>query len=214
MGQLSKRVKEEIVLGLKSGGRVPIPIIDEHIRYALRQLYNQSSMVKAELPAISETIGETEYEIIQPTVGEYTKILTLNRVTRDGSGAITARALISPDMYAVGIVQPVDGSDSYEGIAIAQASPATVADSLVPYGAMTYDTEDQISSIHIDEATDAVIALVSGRLVSEVGKPWSNPNAISLFISNYDRALGIIRGRVIRGGTTRTLTMKTTSSFV
>lgn len=214
MGMLTNRVIEQVVLGMKAGGRIPIPVIESHIRYALRRLYERSSMVKGELPPISETINEKEYAMIAPLAGTYSRITDLSRVTRDDSSVITSVSSIQPEMYAVGLVQPADGSTAYEGIALADGSPATATDSLIPYGILVFNTDEYIPSIHTEEAVEAVMANVGEMISRETGKPWSNPNSIPLFLSNYDRALGIIRGRVIRGGTSRTLTMKATGSFV
>ena len=201
---ITERTKELIVVGMKDGGKIPMPLIDAFLVRAYNQLYRDTEMTAGELPLIDEVTGESIYTLEDPAVGQMVRLISLSR--NDSA--------LQPEEYTQGFLAPADGTDGGEAIGLINPSTQTAVGALRPIAVLSFDDEGYIPSMHSEDSFEAVYGLLRFFIGSQTAKSWGNGDEASIGLGEYRDAVSRIKHKVLRGGTSRNLKMKSTVSFI
>jgi hypothetical protein len=214
---IADRIKQQIVLGLKNGGRIPMPMITAEIGWAIDQLFEETEMSLVELTPIVEVVDATEYTLATGITAASARIVRMHSLYRNRPTVNDVRTLLNPQFYRVdNVIADTATPTPVLSLILDDLYPSSsILDTLVPVVVMGFQSEDYIPQMHLSDAEKALTALVKQTFLSQTSKQWGgSPGQALAEFQTYSAAVSRIKHKVLRGSTGSGLIMRTPTRFI
>lgn len=227
----AQEIKNELILGLDGGARIPAPLLTTRIDKAMIRIFDTTAIMK--LPRyFDETSGESFYRIAASDSGvssfqhphastdlKTIRPLYLNRVTHE-AGTTTPTVKTVDERTRVPLSQyhfvHAPGGSAGQEVVLRLRSKATKT---VTFGfelvcAVSSCNATFVDGIFDQDFRDTLLSYLKMEFMMDTGKPYSNPNQALLHKREYNEGLNRLRFKADTGYTEGTRTVSPSYGFI
>jgi hypothetical protein len=218
MGLLDN-AKNTSLLGLRGAGQISPAMLSQYGERAIKKFYLDSGILRI-ATYIDEVEGQKSYSIEAPeidSIANASRIISLGITSFEDNDSPSESTLqyVSPVLASHYSVKPWVSSGSLTWkleLGWEPGQSREMALQLVQAYSATID--DHIPGFVETEATEAITALIRHYLLSETGRPWTEPQLAMAEFGKYMLEMGKCRISAEKGYTQADITAKPVMPFV
>lgn len=211
--------KHSAVLGLRGGGQIASGVLQEYLDQGMIKLYTDSRMLRLSvfIDEEADVVYYTVPDVAVTSIEDSSKLIQINRVSYTDPATPTQATINSSRVlgkYQYSFKSTVSSGAISRSLYLHYVPGMTVLSGLEIVRACSSKLDDFVPEEMLTDAREALTALIKHNLLSETGKPWTEPNLAAQEMGKYMAHMGKIKIAAETDFTQRDLTAHSAVPFI